>query len=271
MTLRTVTPWPLEAIWQAVEPLLPGFSVEVLPQVDSTNAELMRRALAGRCDPCLLLAEQQTAGKGRLGRAWHGSLTAQGPGTLTFSLGLILAPKDWSGLSLAVGVSLAQTLHPDIVIKWPNDLWWRDRKLAGVLIETTNWVAAPTLASRYVVIGVGLNIQTPDALNMSTAPVGLRSIVPDADALTTFGRVVAPLVRALQVFEQRGFSAFQRDFNDRDALAQAQVTLSNGLHGQAQGVDAQGALLVQTAHGLQRVTSSEVSVRPVAGPDYGHL
>jgi len=271
MTLPTVTPWPLEAIWQAVEPMLPGFSVEVLPQVDSTNAELMRRAQAGRCEPCLLLAERQTAGRGRLGRVWHGSETAQGPGTLTFSLGLTLAPKDWSGLSLAVGLSLAQTLHSDILVKWPNDLWWRDRKLAGILIETTNWLAAPTPASRYVVIGVGLNIQAPPAQTMTTPPVGLTELVPDADAVTTFGRVVAPLVRALQLFEQRGFAAFQRNFNDRDALTQAQVTLNDGLQGQAQGVDAQGALLVQTAQGLQRVTSSEVSVRPVPGPDYGHL
>ena len=63
--------WPLEAVWEAVAPLLPGFTAEMLPSVDSTNTELMRRARAGRCDPVLLVAEQQTAGRGRLGRAWH--------------------------------------------------------------------------------------------------------------------------------------------------------------------------------------------------------
>ncbi|MFZ2394440.1 MAG: biotin--[acetyl-CoA-carboxylase] ligase, partial [Rhodoferax sp.] len=63
--------WPAEAIRQAVAPGLPGFTVEILPQVDSTNSELMRRARAGRPDPVLLVAEQQSAGRGRMGRQWH--------------------------------------------------------------------------------------------------------------------------------------------------------------------------------------------------------
>ena len=82
--------WPAEAIWEAVAPALPGFTVEVLPEIDSTNSELMRRARAGRVEPVLLVTEQQTAGRGRMGRQWH-SGSAQGvsgPATLTFSLGL---------------------------------------------------------------------------------------------------------------------------------------------------------------------------------------
>ena len=101
--------WPAEAIWQAVAPQLPGFTIEVLPCIDSTNTELMRRARAGRCEPILLVAEQQTAGRGRLGREWHSGTDAA---SLTFSLGLPLAPLDWSGLSLAVGVSVAESLQP---------------------------------------------------------------------------------------------------------------------------------------------------------------
>ena len=100
--------WPAEAIWEAVVPQLPGFTVEVLPTVDSTNTELMRRARAGQSDPVLLVAEQQTAGRGRLGRAWR----SQPGDSLMFSLGLPLAPADWSGLSLAVGVSVAESLQP---------------------------------------------------------------------------------------------------------------------------------------------------------------
>ena len=111
--------WPSEAIWEAVVPLLPGFTVEVLPEIDSTNSELMRRARAGQLDPVLLVAQSQTAGRGRLGRGWVSS-----PGdSLTFSLGLPLAPADWSGLSLAVGVAVAEALGPGIGLKWPNDLW----------------------------------------------------------------------------------------------------------------------------------------------------
>ena len=108
-----------------------GFTVEVLPEIDSTNSELMRRARARSLEPVLLIAKRQTAGRGRLGRSWAGDAGE----SLTFSLGLPLAPGDWSGLSLAVGVSLAESLHPRIQLKWPNDLWFADRKLAGVLID----------------------------------------------------------------------------------------------------------------------------------------
>ena len=59
--------WPAEAIWEAIAPLLPGFTVEILPEIDSTNTELMRRARAGQAEPVLLVAETQTAGRGRLG------------------------------------------------------------------------------------------------------------------------------------------------------------------------------------------------------------
>ncbi|MCC2675386.1 MAG: birA, partial [Ramlibacter sp.] len=97
-----MTRWPAEDIWQAVWPLLPDFTVEVLPEIDSSNSELMRRARAGRLEPVLLVAERQTAGRGRLGRHWH---SAAGD-SLTFSLGMALAPGDWSGLSLAVGIGL---------------------------------------------------------------------------------------------------------------------------------------------------------------------
>jgi BirA family biotin operon repressor/biotin-[acetyl-CoA-carboxylase] ligase len=87
--------------------VLPGFTVEVLPEIDSTNTELMRRARTGQTEPVLLVAERQTAGRGRLGRPWASDVGA----SLTFSLGLPLAPTDWSGLSLAVGVALAESLH----------------------------------------------------------------------------------------------------------------------------------------------------------------
>ena len=121
--------WPLDALRRAIEPDLPGFICEVLPTVDSTNSELMRRFKAGQLAPTLLVAEQQNAGRGRLGRNW-----ASAPGSsLTFSLGVLLQPQAWDGLSLAVGLSVATSLHTDIQLKWPNDLWVQDCKLAGIL------------------------------------------------------------------------------------------------------------------------------------------
>ncbi len=247
--------WPAEAIWEAVAPNLPGFTVEVLPEVDSTNTELMRRARAGQLEPVLLVAEAQSAGRGRLGRAWN---SGRQPGeVLTFSLGLPLRPADWSGLSLAVGLGVAQGLHPALRLKWPNDLWLDDRKLAGILIETTQ-----VGALRYAVIGVGINILPLPATGLATAPACLQELLPQIDATAALLQVAAPLLGAVQRFEREGWAPFRAAYAGRDALAGREVTLSDGSSGQARGVDACGALLVHTAAGLKKISSAEVSVRP---------
>ena len=266
--------WPAEALWQAVEPRLPGFSVEVLPSIDSTNTELMRRARAGLCDPTLLVAEQQTAGRGRLGRVWQSDVGA----SLMMSLGLPLAPADWSGLSLAVGVSVAESLQPALPaegaaprvgLKWPNDLWVSgDRKLGGILVETASFVApqgAPAErapATRYVVVGIGINVLPRSGEGMSMPPASLQELEPGLDAPAALLRIVPPLVAMLQSFEGYGFSPMQARFAQRDILQGRAVTLSDGQVGTAHGVGEDGALLVQTASGMQAVTSSEISVRP---------
>ena len=248
--------WPAEALWEAVAPLLPGFTVEILPELDSSNSELMRRARAGALEPVLLVVERQTAGRGRLGRAWHSA-----PGdSLTFSLGLPLAPADWSGLSLAVGASVAESLHPAVRLKWPNDLWVDDRKLAGILIETASFGEAG--ARRQAVIGIGINIAPRPAEGLSTPPACVRDLLPDADAASVLQRIVPALVRDLLGFEQAGFGPFHARFDARDALRDRPVTLSDGTQGTAHGVGDDGSLLVHTAAGLHAVASSEVSVRP---------
>ena len=250
--------WPAEAIWEAVAPGLPGFTVEILPEIDSSNSELMRRARAGRSEPVLLVAERQTAGRGRLGRGWASSAGE----SLTFSLGLPLAPADWSGLSLAVGVSVAESLHPAIRLKWPNDLWVQDRKLGGILIETASFGEAA--GARYAVIGVGINIAARPRGGLSPPPAALPGLLPGGEAAETLLRLAPSLVRDIQGFEQAGFRAFQLRFEARDALRDRAVTLSDGTAGTAHGVSEAGSLLVHTAAGLQVVSSSEVSVRPAA-------
>lgn len=252
--------WPAEAIWEQVAPLLPGFTVEVLPQLDSTNSELMRRARTGRAEPTLLVAEQQTAGRGRLGRAWQ----SQAGASLTFSLGLPLAPADWSGLSLAVGCSIAESLDPAVQLKWPNDLWVRDHKLGGILVETASFGAGDP--RRHAVVGVGLNIAPRPAQGLSTPAAALQELDPAADVASTLLRVALPLVQALQAFESFGFAPFQARFMARDALRDRPVALSDGTVGTAHGVGETGSLLVHTAAGMQAVSSSEVSVRPALLP-----
>ncbi len=264
-----------EALWQDVVAALPGFTVEVLASIDSTNSELMRRARTGWMEPVLLVAEEQTAGRGRVGKTWHSR-----PGqSLTFSLGLPMAPADWSGLSLAVGVSLADSLHPDIRLKWPNDLWLHGRKLGGILVETASAVdTAAHGQRRLVVIGVGLNVARPDARAVAAlagdgqappplpavAPAGLAEVLVGVTAGEVLGQVVPALVRDLLAFEAQGFAAAcAPGFARRDALQGRAVQLSDGSRGIACGVAGDGALQVRTETGeLRRITSAEVSVRP---------
>lgn len=258
----------VEAVWQAVVPLLPGFTVEVLPQIDSTNSELMRRARGGLMEPVLLVAEEQTAGRGRVGKAWH-SRRGQ---SLTFSLALPMAPANWSGLSLAVGVSLANSLHPDVRLKWPNDLWLHERKLGGILVETASTGDARE-GMRMVVIGIGLNVARPDAEAIAglgggpsalpaMAPAGLSEVLVGATAGEVLALVAPALARDLQAFESQGFAAFAQRFAQRDALQGRSVQLSDGARGTACGVSEEGALQVLTEQGMRDVTSAEVSVRP---------
>ena len=304
--------WPAEAIWEAVSPLLPGFTVEVLPTIDSTNTELMRRARNGQCEPTLLVAEQQTAGRGRLGRVWQSGVEVSSAGppqaakaplggsaareaasvgalpSLMMSLGLPLAPQDWSGLSLAVGVSVAESLQPvlpplganqpaRVGLKWPNDLWLGgaagDRKLGGILVETASFVAPQAVApqtntstARYVVVGIGINVLPRSPEGMSMPPGSLQEVEPGLDAPTALQRIVPPLVAMLQSFEGYGFAPMQPRFAARDVLQGRAVTLSDGHTGTAHGVGDDGALLVHTAGGMQAITSSEISVRPTAVP-----
>lgn len=255
-----------EAVWQAVAPVMPGFTVEVLPRVDSTNTELMRRARTGPLEPVLLVAEEQTAGRGRLGRSWFSQ-----PGqSLTFSLALPMSRTGWSGLSLAVGVSVADALHADVRLKWPNDLWLMGRKLGGILVETASQGERAD-GVRTVVIGVGINIARPSEAAFGVpaadavpamAPAGLAEVLMGVTAGEVLERVVPPLARDMLLFAEQGFAAFADRFAARDALKDRLVQLSDGTLGTACGVAGDGALQVLTSQGMRPVTSAEVSVRP---------
>ena len=294
--------WHAEALWRQLQPLLPGLSVEVVRSTASTNSTLLERARAlpdagdgaggvrprrsiestafGRratdWAPCLLVAEQQLAGRGRQGRVWQSQLGA----SLTFSLGVALAAGDWSGLSLAVGVALCEALAPEgvaqarsavprLALKWPNDLWLMDgpvagRKLGGILIETV-----PAGAQRLAIIGVGLNVRSFEVAHASSGAAALQEIDAAATAPDVLARVALPLVRAVKQFERDGFAAFAERYAALDLLRghTVRTTSPDVADGLACGVSVQGALLLQTATGLRHVSSGEVSVRLDAQPD----
>ena len=279
--MTALPPWndqAVQALTSHVRRLCPDAGVEVVAQIDSTNSELMRRGPVRDNPPTLLVGLSQMAGRGRMGRVWQSEAHAG----LTFSWGMHLAPADWSGLSLAVGLALAEALDPDgqwgLRLKWPNDLCWQSagsvRKLGGILIETQMGTANPeTPARRWCVVGVGLNLRTPQINTPGLAPVGWSEVTGAAaphgpDILQA---CMAALVPALRAFELHGFAPLAERFAMRDALKGQTVTLSDGRVGTALGVDAQGALLVQTAQGLQAVHSAEVSVRPSNHRDVTHV
>jgi len=294
--------WGAESLWQQLEPLLPGLSVEVVARSASTNTALLERARvrvepatdelvqvrksiesaafgrrAADVQPCLLVAEHQTGGRGRMGRVWQSAAGA----SLTFSLSLPMNPADWSGLSLAVGVALADALDPPgptgkarIGLKWPNDLWLMDgtegaapgRKLGGILIETV--MAGPT---RLAVVGIGLNVLPQPLEELSSGYACLQELNPAASAPWALVQVAAPLVRSLREFERQGFAPFAQRFAARDLLRGRAITTSQASlpEGVAQGVSPTGALRVHTGSGLHEVSSGEVSVRLDRGADGG--
>ena len=116
---------------------------------------------------------------------------------------------------------------------------------------------------RYAVIGVGINILPRDGQGLSTPPAALCELLPGIDAPAALARVAASLVQAVRQFETQGFAPLRTAFHARDLLYGREVVCSDGVTGMARGVDAAGALLLHTPDGLKKITSAEVSVRPV--------
>jgi len=239
-----------------------GIDVEVVEETGSTNADLLARAASLQA-PLLLVARNQTAGRGRAGRSWLSSSA----GSLTFSLAWRFEgglPR-LTGLPLAVGVALAETLDGlgvQVGLKWPNDVLRDGDKLAGILIETQ---AAPQ-GGVWAVIGIGLNLVMPDELE---AQIG-RSVASlpwlarmDRNAL--LAALLDGLAGALGEFERAGFAAFAARWNRRHAWQGELVTVLDGgtvLHeGSAAGVDDAGRLLLDTGEGRIAVLAGDVSLR----------
>lgn len=229
-----------------------------LAECGSTNTEALAHLRDGG-GPLIVSADRQTAGRGRLGRAWQSD-----DASLTFSVARPMpAELDLSGLSLAVGCTVADVLDPSaerIRLKWPNDLFLDGAKLGGILIET----APLPSQQRGVVIGIGLNLQPlpPDADRSAFASghAALRSLDPGATAATVLDRL-APALRALLAdFETLGFGPWQLAFSRRD-LAAGQRVRVGGQVGVARGVSTQGELLLDTDDGIALVSTGEVSLR----------
>ena len=248
--------------------------VEVAWELASTNSTLFARAdlPVGQCD--VLLAEVQNAGRGRRGRTW---LATPG-GALCLSLGWTLAqlPRDMSALGLMVGVCALQALSDHIPaavqaatplqLKWPNDLVCAGAKLGGILIDLRAEAAGPG----YVVIGIGLNVALDEAARARIRAAGAEACdlkalaVPPLQRNAVAASLIQCLVRGLGTFGTHGFGPFREAWQRADALRGKPVNVltdKEPIRGVAQGIDADGALLVECAGTVVRFVSGDVSVR----------
>lgn len=255
--IAAALPAPMRARWP---------TPEVAWDIDSTNAELLRRGAA--CpDGLALLAERQRGGRGRRGRAWASPLAAN----LYLSLhrrfdGGVAA---LAGLSLVVGIAACEVLRAlgcdAVALKWPNDLVADGRKLGGILIELGGEAAGPMQA----VIGLGLNVRMPRAAarGIDQPWTDLATLMPAAvpDRNVLAATLLAALWPALDDFARDGLAPFLPRWAALDAFAGREVRLLLGdivREGVALGVAADGGLRVRHADGGERVYhSGEVSLR----------
>lgn len=240
------------------------FSLELIDACESTNTLLLDRAQQGAPSGSVIVCEQQTAGRGRRGRTW---LSAPGD-SLTFSLlrrfpGGMPLP---AGLSLAVGVAVAGALEAlgaaGVRLKWPNDILADGAKLGGILVETLS-------AGRQhaAVIGIGLNVRLPGNIaDVVTGAGALEAAMPRAPSRNLLlAGLLGALCAMLDEFEHGGFAGFAAEWTSRHAHAGQRVHIlvegADPLEGRCVGVDADGALLLETAEGMRRIVSGDVSLR----------
>lgn len=246
-------------------------ALEVAWSIDSTNTALLRAPLPPR-GARALLAERQTGGRGRLGRAWASPLAAHVYLSLARGFGGGLARL--GGLSLVAGVAVAQALHglgfAQVRLKWPNDVVIDDgvqlRKLGGLLVEGGGELAGAARA----VIGLGLNVRMPDAAAQAIDQpwcdlARLAAPAPPPARNAVAAAVLARLLPALEAFDADGLAPFLALYAPFDALAGRAVVLHDAggaACGTALGLADDGALRVRLDDGRERrVHAGEVSVR----------
>ncbi len=243
----------------------------VLQETDSTNSALARLP-AGRRHAHALLAEKQTAGRGRRQRAWH----SPAGGNIYLSLGWRFARQSaaLSTLPLVAALCLCRALERAGLrghgVKWPNDILVSGSKVAGILVETQSTGAGPALA----IIGIGLNVRMPGSDADHPAAIidrpwtDLASRLPEDQRSISRNRLVALLLEELLAglvrFEAAGFEAFQGEWRERDLLTGKRLRLEgNGgfRYGRAIGIDHDGGLEVDIdGYGPQVLYAADVSV-----------
>jgi len=240
--------------------------LEIQDQIDSTSAYLMREAALGMPSGVACLAERQTAGRGRRGRVWVS------PFGVNLYLSLLwrfpLAPAALGGMSLAVGAVIADLLRSegieDLSLKWPNDLLWRRRKLAGLLLEVSGESQGPS----HLVIGLGINLrmQPTQGASIEQPWASIEEAMPELSRCRNVlaGRLLEALVSALERYGREGLSPFIDLWRRFDMLHGEPVRLILGdrvIQGTHAGIAADGSLILETPEGRVPFQAGEVSLR----------
>ncbi len=212
-------------------------------RVDSTNELARSLAAAGAPDGTLVTAAEQTAGRGRQGRIW----TAP-PGSAVL-MSLVLRDLR-EALPLAAAVAVSHALPVPSRIKWPNDIWIEERKVAGILVE-----GRPQ--EGWAVLGVGLNVLTEEfPRDLRHTATSLRL----AGAAVGVEEMLEALVASLDHWLTRSTDEVLEAWRERDALRGRRISWGGG-EGVASGVDKGGALLVQTRDGTVALDAGEVHLK----------
>ncbi|EOC0419378.1 bifunctional biotin--[acetyl-CoA-carboxylase] ligase/biotin operon repressor BirA [Cronobacter malonaticus] len=238
-------------------------SVTVLPVIDSTNQYLLDRlSELDSGDACI--AEYQQAGRGRRGRKWFSPFGANL--YLSMYWRLEQGPAAAIGLSLVIGIVMAEVLHElganQVRVKWPNDLYLSDRKLAGILVELTG----KTGDAAQIVIGAGINLAMrqveSDIVNQGWINLQEAGIKVDRNELAV--RLIEKLRASLREFEQEGLTPFLARWEKLDNFIHRQVKLIIGdreIYGISRGIDNQGALLLEQNGVIKPWVGGEISLR----------
>ncbi|PHM60441.1 bifunctional biotin-- synthetase/biotin operon repressor [Xenorhabdus stockiae] len=246
-----------------IENYLPESRIEVIPVIDSTNQYLLDKLTELTSgDTCV--AEYQYAGRGRRGRQW---VSAFGRNLyLSMFWRLEQGPAAAIGLSLVVGIVIAEVLNRQgaekVKVKWPNDLYLDDKKLAGILVE----LMGRTGDAAQIVIGIGMNIsmssEQQKIINQQWSNLQQAGVTVERNKLVT--EIVTELKKALVQFENEGLQSFVPRWFKLDNFMNRPVKLIIGeqeIYGIARGIDQQGALLLDIDGIVTPYIGGEISLR----------
>ena len=243
-----------------------GCVIHYFEEVGSTQEIARQLAAEGAAQGAVVIAETQSAGRGRMGRGWHSP-----PGVslyMTIILRPSLALAEVPRLSLVAGVAAAEALEsvaPGVVqLKWPNDVWLNGRKAGGIIAEAVTDMHQRLTA---VLLGIGINLnlaleQVPEELRERATSV-LIATGRRCDRAAVANALFSSLNTRYMETETRGFAAVRPAWEHYSALAGRRVTVVDAgtrEDGLVRGIDGDGALLLETAHGIRRIVAGDVTL-----------